>query len=175
MTKTILAMGLAAVVIASPSGAAKPAKTGTPVQMQRLLACRTMTDAAQRLACYDRESAGVDAAIGTKEMVIIDKTRVREARRDLFGFSVPSFGGLFGSDSEDEIKQVEGVVKSVRRNPEGGWTIRLVDDSVWTQMDDSIIAIAPKAGTKVIVRRGTLGNFKLSVDGQPGVRVKRIG
>ena len=175
MTQTILVMALAAVVIASPAAAAKPLKTGTPVQIQRLLACRAMTNAAQRLACFDREAAGVEAAIGTKELVVIDKTRVREARRDLFGFSVPSFGGLFGTDPEDEIKQIDGVVKSVRRNPEGGWTINLVDGSVWTQTDDSVVAIAPKGGTKVVVRRGTLGSFKMSVDGQPGVRVKRIG
>ena len=175
MLKTILATGLMAGLIAIPASARGPAKTGTPVQMQRLLACRAMGDPAQRLACFDREAATVETAIGTKEMVVVDKGRVREARRDLFGFSVPSFGGLFGSDPEDEIKQVEGVVNTVRRNPEGGWTMQLADGSVWTQTDDSMIAIAPKHGTKIVVRRGTLGSFKLSVDGQPGVRVKRIG
>lgn len=175
MMKMTLAVGLATCVIAAATAARTPIKTGTPPQVERLLACQALTDAAQRLACFDREVAGVRTAIGTKELVVIDKTRVREARRDLFGFSVPSFGGLFGNDPEDEIKQIDGVVKSVRRNPEGGWTIRLVDGSEWTQMDDSLIAIAPKSGTKVIVRRGTLGSFKLSVDGQPGVRVKRIG
>jgi hypothetical protein len=175
MMKMILAIGLATCVIASPAAAAKPVKTGTPVQIERLMACRAMTDPVQRLACFDREVAGVQTAIGTKELVVIDKTRVREARRDLFGFSVPSFGGLFGGDAEDEIKQVEGVVTSVGRNPEGGLIIRLVDKSVWTQTDDSVIAIPPKKGDKVTVRRATLGSFRMSVDGQPGVRVKRIG
>lgn len=175
MTKTILAIGLATCVIASPAAAAKPVKTGTPVQIERLMACRAMADAAQRLACFDREVVGIQTAIGTKELVVIDKTRVKEARRDLFGFSVPSFGGLFGGDAEDEIKQIDGVVTSVGRNPEGGLIIRLVDGSSWTQTDDSVIAIAPKKGTKVVVRRGTLGSFRMSVDGQPGVRVKRIG
>jgi hypothetical protein len=33
----------------------------------------------------------------------------------------------------------------------------------------------PARGQKVVVRRGVLGSFRLSVNGQPGVKVKRIG
>ena len=174
MTKSILSV-LLLVALTDPAVARTPAVAGTPRQITGLLACRGLSDPAQRLACFDREMSGVAQAIVSKDLVIIDRERVRVARQGLFGFSVPSFGGLFGGGDEDEIKQLDGVVASANRNPEGGWTVRLGDGSVWTQTDDAIVALAPKRGTKVLVRRGVLGSFKLSVNGQPSVRVKRIG
>ena len=36
-------------------------------------------------------------------MVVIDKQRATAAKRSLFGFSIPNFGGLFGG-ADDEVK-----------------------------------------------------------------------
>lgn len=174
MTQRILCFFMA-LAVAGPAVAAAPDDKGTPRQITSLLACRALSDPAQRLACFDREASGVAQAIAIKDLVVIDRERVREARKGLFGFSVPSFGGLFAGDDDDDVKQLAGVVMTASRNPEGGWTVRLVDGSVWTQTDDATIALAPRRGSKVSVRRGTLGSFKLSINGQPGVRVKRIG
>jgi hypothetical protein len=93
----------------------------------------------------------------------------------LFGFSVPSFGGLFGGDDRDEVRQIEAAVTRAYRNPEGGWTVRLADGSTWTQTDDSPIALGPRSGDKVVVKRGTLGSFIMNVNRQPGVKVRRVG
>lgn len=163
------------VALAAPGLTRKPAEAGTPQQITRLLGCRALSDSAQRLACFDREMAGVAVALTSKDLVVVDRERVREAKQGLFGFSVPSFGGLLGGGDKDDVTQLDAVVANATRNPEGGWTVRLVDGSLWTQTDDAPIALAPKRGTKIIVRRGALGSFKLSVDGQPSVRVKRIG
>lgn len=180
MVKYLMAMALAALTAAALSAGAsaaprKPVAGGTPAQMQRLLSCRSVADAVQRLACFDRESTIVDAAVARKDLVFIDRERATAARRSLFGFSVPSFGGLLGGDEKDEVKQVDGVVASSRRNADGGWIIVLGDKSVWSQTDDTPLALAPKAGQKVVVRRGVLGSFRLSVNGQPGLKVKRVG
>ena len=43
------------------------------------------------------------------------------------------------------------------------------------QQDDAPLGLGPEKGDKIIVRRGSLGAFYLSVNGQPGIRVKRIG
>ena len=109
-----------------------------------------------------------------RDVVVIDRQRVTAARRSLFGFSVPSFGGLFGGD-ENEVKEIQSTVAAVARNPEGGWTIKLADGSTWTQTDDTPIGLRPERGQKIVVRRGSLGSFRLSVNGQPGFKVKRIG
>ena len=173
--KIILAAAAGALLSTTVSAAPrKPATTSTPAQIQRLLGCRALADAAQRLACFDRETSALDQAMARKDLVVIDRERATAARRSLFGFSVPSFGGLFGGD-ENEVKEVQSTVAGVARNPEGGWTIKLADGSTWTQTDDSPIALRPERGQKIVVRRGTLGSFRLSINGQPGVRVKRIG
>ena len=176
MQRKILFAAAACLVLPAAVAAAprKVATTETPAQVQRLLGCRGLADAGQRLACFDRESSALGQAVARREVVVIDRQRVTAARRSLFGFSVPSFGGLFGGD-ENEVKEIQSTVTGVGRNPEGGWTIKLADGSTWTQTDDTPLGLRPERGQKVIVRRATLGAFRLSVGGQPAVKVKRIG
>ena len=177
MTRKIILASTAAALLATTASAAprKPATTGTPAQIQRLLGCRAVADAAQRLACFDRETSTLDQAMARRDLVVIDRERATAARRTLFGFSVPSFGGLLGGDARDEVNEIQSTVAETGRNPEGGWTIKLADGSTWTQTDDTPIALRPVRGQKIVVRRGSLGSFRLSVNGQPGVRVRRTG
>ena len=172
MKKWIAVIVASAVVGAGSAGAKRPADTGTPAQVQRLMACRSITAADQRLACYDRETAAMNKAIETKDLVMIDKEKARAAGRSLFGFSIPNFGGLFGSGGE--ISQIDGTIKSTGRNQDGGWVITLQDGSVWTQTDDWP-GLDARPGKKVIVKRGVMGSFWLSIPGENGIKVKRIG
>ncbi len=173
MKKILLAAAACGLLIGGPVAARKPVEAGTPAQVQRLLACRAVADSPQRLACFDRETAGIDQAIARKDLVLVDRERASAARRSLFGFSLPSFVGLLGGD-EDSVKQIESTVASARRNVEGGWTVKLADGSTWSQTDDTPLALAPRQGDKVLVRRRALGNFTLAVNKQPGVKVRRI-
>lgn len=159
-------------LIGAAAGDARNVQTGTPAQVQRLLACRNITAPDQRLACYDRETAAMNQAIASQDLVMIDKERAKAAGRSLFGFSIPNFGGLFGSNGE--ISQIDGTIKSASHNSDGGWIITLEDGSVWTQTDDWP-GLDARKGKKVIVKRGVLGSFWLSVPGQNGIKVKRIG
>jgi hypothetical protein len=142
--------------------------------MQRLLACRSITDAAQRLACFDRETASVDQAISKKDLVLIDKARATQAKRSLFGFSIPDFGGLFGG-GDDDVKEIASTVSAFTHNDYVGWTIKLADGSTWAQTDDAQLGLPPAKGQKVVVHRGSFGAFFLRLNGQPGFKVKRIG
>lgn len=159
-------------LIASSQVVAKPAPAGPPPAiMQNLLACRSITDSTQRLACYDRASGAVAQALGSKDLVVIDKKIATEARRSLFGFSVPSFAGLLGGGDLNEIQStVEGAIE----NGYAGWTIRLADGSVWAQTDDAPVALGPRKGDKVTVKRGTLGSYYLKLGNQPGIKVRRV-
>jgi hypothetical protein len=161
-------------LIASSAQARPIPNTGTPQSMQQLIACRAIADSAQRLACYDREAAAVDKAIASRDLVIIDKARATAAKRSLFGFSIPNFGGLFGGGDND-VKQIESTIATVGHNPEGGWLLKLADGSVWTQVDDAELGLPPSRGEKVVVSRGSLGSFYIQVGKQPGFKVKRIG
>ncbi len=166
--------GAFAMVAGGTAQAAKPASVGTPAQVQRLMACRTVAAADQRLACFDREAASMERAIAMKDLVLVDREKARAASRSLFGFSIPNFGGLFGGD-EGEVKQIESTVTRFGRNLDGGWVFYLADGSVWTQTDDWPLGLPPRAGDKVVVSRGLLGSFRLKLNRQPEIKVKRIG
>jgi hypothetical protein len=148
--------------------------TGTPQSVQQLIACRGIADAAQRLACFDKQTDALNQAIARKEVVVIDKQRATAAKRGLFGFSIPDFGGLFGG-GDDELKEISSTVTKARQDPYGAWTVTLADGSTWAQQDDAPLGLGPEKGDKVVVHRGSFGAFFLRVNGQPGIRVKRIG
>ena len=141
----------AATLLIAGSGVAlarKPTSTGTPASVQSLLACRSIADSSQRLACYDRAAGTVAQAIAKKDLVLIDRERATAAKRSLFGFSVPDFAGMFGGG---DIKEIQGTISGVTNNSDGGWTIMLVYGSVWTKTDVTPVALVPRRGDKVVV------------------------
>jgi hypothetical protein len=174
MRNSLVISGALVMIAASAASAKAPIPTGTPAPMQRLLACRSIQDSAQRLACFDRETAAVDQAINKRDMVLIDKQRVTQTKRALFGFSIPDFGGLFGGGG-DEVREISSTVVSASQNGYLGWTIKLADGSTWAQTEDVQLGLEPRKGDKIVVHRGTLGAFFMRVAGQPGFKVKRIG
>ena len=173
MRKILLFAAALTLVASGAEAARRVAQTGTPASVQRLMACRALTDTAQRLQCYDREAAAIDQAIAKKDLVMIDRARATAAKRSLFGFSVPDFAGLFGGD-DDQVREIASTVASFAHNGDGGWVIRLADGSTWSQTDDAMLGLPPERGQKVVVHRGTFGNFFLRLNGQPGFKVKRI-
>lgn len=165
---------VAALVVASPAWAAdNKSQNDTPPQLARLLACRSVADAEQRLACFDRETAATSEALARNDLVAMDRAKVRETRRSVFGFSVPKLG-IFGGGDTDEVDQIDGTIAKV------GWTrdgvsVRLQDQSQWVQTDGKTLPIEPRAGNKVIIKRGALGSYIMNIAGQRGVKVKRVG
>ena len=174
MGKYLLITAASLVLATSSAEAKQPVASGTPANMQRLLGCRSIQDSAQRLACFDRETAAVDQAIARRDLVMIDKARATQAKKSLFGFSIPDFGGLFGG-ADDEVKEIASTVVTFSHNPYTGWTIKLADGSTWAQTDDAQLGLPPTKGQKVVVHRGSFGAFFLRLNGQPGYKVKRIG
>src|SRR3954470_16414069 len=174
MRNSLLITAALAALTTTPAEARAPVATGTPANMQRLLGCRAIQDSAQRLACFDRETSAVEQAIAKKDLVVIDKARATAAKRSLFGFSVPDFGGLFGGGDND-VNEIASTVSKASQDGYGAWIVSLADGSTWAQQDDSPLGLPPERGNKAVVHRGSFGAFFLRVAGQPGIRVKRIG
>lgn len=171
-------IGLVAIGVATLSAAPAMAKNArkpaeTPPQVNALLACRSVADGAARLACYDKAAATIGDAVAKEELVVFDREGVRKTKRGLFGFSIPNLG-IFGDDDAVEINQIEGTIAGYGTNADGGYIFRLADGTRWSQMDDKVIAIPPRNGEKVIVKRGVLGSYLLAVGKRPGVKVKRV-
>jgi len=163
------------ILLAAPAASApkKVADGPPPAEVTALLNCRTITDSAQRLACYDKGAAAMGDAVARRDLVVFDREAVKKTKRGLFGFSLPNLG-IFGDDDEEvEIKQIEGSIVSTAFNADGGYIFRLADGSRWTQIDSKPFAVAPRSGDKVVVKKGVLGSYFLTVTGQAGVKVKR--
>lgn len=166
---------LAALVLAAPAVAKDKAPPPPPQAFQELVKCREITDPGARLACYDAQAAKLEQATAAGDVVISDRASIREARRGLFGFKLPSFG-IFGGgdDDKDEIKSIDGVVASARTFGYGSWRITLEDGSVWEQTDDERPVFDPAKGDKVKISRGALGTFRMNIAGQRAIKVRRV-
>ncbi|MEO9133100.1 MAG: hypothetical protein ABI240_18080 [Sphingomonas sp.] len=168
-------IALVAAAFATPAIGKQSEAPGRAQAFQRLVDCRSVKDAADRLACYDREVASLDAAEKAKDLFIVDTDQVRETKRSLFGLTLPHIK-LFGDTNDNDPASVAQIESKIGSSHEGlnGWTIRLEDGSVWQQIDTEPFARTPKVGLDVIVKRGALGSFVMRVAGSAGVKVKRV-
>ncbi|MBB3764578.1 hypothetical protein [Sphingomicrobium lutaoense] len=141
-------------------------------KVQRVVACRTIADDAERLVCYDRESAALGAALESDEVVVVSREQAVEARRELFGFSSPNFAGLLGD--EDNLDKVEVEVASAQMSGHGDLVVAMKDGSVWRQIDDRQMGRLPKAGTSATIEKAMMGSYEMKIDGRRSIKVRRI-
>ena len=140
-----------------------------------LLACRKVAVAADRLACVDRELDRLSARIDSGSVAVVDKAQVEKERREQFGLA-PKGSAIFADDANGGVvKEVKGAIASASTDASGRWIFILQDGSRWHQIDDYAIGGTPRAGTPVRITRAALNSFKLSVGGQPAIRVRRTG
>jgi hypothetical protein len=170
----LLLVGSIMAALATAAQARSTTPTGTPATVQSLLACQSVADSGQRLSCYDKAAQGLADAMTKKELVVVDKARANEAKRSLFGFSIPNFGALFGG-GDDQVNQIESTITGAFENGYDGWMIKLADGSSWQQTDSAPIALPPRKGDKVVVKRGSMGSYFVRLGSQPGFKAKRVG
>lgn len=146
-----------------------------PRAYQDLLACKPIAEPAARLTCYDAQVGKLEQAASSGDVLVTDRATVREAKKGLFGFSLPTlgiFGG--GKDDQDEVKSIEGKIAAARTFGYGTWRITLEDGSTWEQSDDQRLVFDPARGNAVKISRGALGTFRMNIDGQRGIKVRRV-
>ncbi|BEV02442.1 hypothetical protein NSDW_35360 [Novosphingobium olei] len=145
-----------------------------PEVVRQIVNCQTLSDSVQRLECYDKTVAALQIATDRREIVIADKADVKEARRGLFGFKLPSLKIFGGPKDDDEIREITSTIKGVRTTGSGQWRIILQDGAIWEQISTDVLAFDPKPGNPIKIRQAAVGSFKATVDGQPAVRVRRV-
>jgi hypothetical protein len=156
---------------AAPAGAADPA--GRAPVVQGVIDCRKVEDPRQRLACFDAAVAKMEEADAKGDLVTLDREQRREARRQAFGFTLPSFGFLNRGEKPEDVDRVTLKVAGAGRNAQGRWVISMEGGAIWRQIDDLDLAISPRAGSTASVRRGLMGSYFMNVDGQTAMRVHR--
>lgn len=174
--RIIIAPPIAIAVVLSlvgPSSAQTSAVARSPL-LEQVARCRQIAADAERLSCFDTAAGALDAAERQGEVVVVERGQIREARRQLFGFELPSLPPMFTRDTDEEkIDAVETTLASAGQAPDGKWVFRLADGSEWRQIDSDPVRFQNRAGTEIRVRRASLGSYLLTAGRSRAVRVKR--
>ena len=149
-----------------------------PELVDNLFACRDEEDATARLACFDRAIAVMQQAEADRDLIIADREQVREARRGLFGFSLPKIRLFGGSDKNgeriEEVKEIEEPLASFGSTAMGRASFTLQGGARWVQTDNVPVLGHPKPGDVVRIEQAALGSYKANIDGRRAIRVKRV-
>lgn len=167
-------VALLAALLAGGAFDAKAAPPQSPL-VQALAGCRAQTDDGARLRCFDQAAAALTEAAAQGNVVVVDQQDLKQARKSLFGFSLPKlpfFGGdQSASDEQDEITASIASAHSLRY---GKWRLTLDSGAVWETTEASTSVRDPKVGNAVLIKRGPLGSYMIRIDGRRGLRAKRV-
>ncbi|NNC71944.1 MAG: hypothetical protein HKN78_03615 [Sphingomonadaceae bacterium] len=163
-------------LIATPGQSQTEEDMAIPQVYSDLIACRSVTDDAARLACYDQHVATMQAQADDESILVVDREEVRQAERGLFGLRLPRLGRLFGGSEENRVNAIESTITAVAGGQRGrGWRFRLEDGSLWVQTDmRDQLSRDPRVGHSVIIERAALGSFRAEIDGMRLIRVQRV-
>ncbi len=153
--------------------AAQTAAPARPELLSRLVGCRAVSDSAARLACYDQTTEALDTAERQGQVVVVDRAQVTAARRQLFGFQLPSITLFDQGDAAEPINQIETTLSRAVMVGEGRWLFTLADGTAWRQIDSESVNFRNRAGEAVRVRKASLGSYLLTTGGSRAVRVRR--
>jgi hypothetical protein len=182
MMKSVLTFSVMSFALASAAAGKDSAPAPRAAALQRVIDCRSIADSTQRLACYDTGVAAMEAAENKKDIVVVDREQVHKARTSLFGFALPSLDIFDGHRADstkddkdaDDIQEVTSTVKSARQDRDGMWVVTLEDGAIWHQTE-GVVALGPRPGNTIIIKRGALGSYVMRIGKQPGVKARREG
>jgi hypothetical protein len=165
---------LTAALALSIVGAAKAAEPPSRAEVvKQLSACRGVADASERLACFDKAAAALDTAEASGEVVVVDRAQARAARRQAFGFNLPTLAIFDKAATQEELNTVTAMIAGAYRGAGGRWVMQLDDGATWLQTDDAELSREPRPGSAVRIKRATFGSYMMNIDGQPSIRVRR--
>ena len=179
MTSATPMIGVLILALTAPA-TAQPAKSrATPPQARHLGAldaCRTIAADAARLACFDRESAALVSASRSGELSVVDRADMRTARRSLFGFALPKLPFFAGDKSADEVPDtLDSTIVTAQGIANGRYRIQIAaGNALWETTESPLNLSVPRAGEKIVISKGALGSYFLRINGQVGVKGRRI-
>lgn len=169
----LVVLGVAAT--AAGAGADAKDKAAPPAAVEAVTRCRTIADDAARLHCFDTSAQQLQAAIAKRDVYVLERTEVRQTRRELFGLSVAKESVISESvDDENKVDEIDATVTAAAQDNLGNWTVTLNTGAVWQQTDGYPLARGPRKGDTVEIKRAAMGSYKMSVGKQSAVRVRRL-
>lgn len=146
----------------------------SPTALRDVYACASITDEAQRLACYDAAVGRLQQAESQGRVVTVDSDQVATLERESFGFSLPSIGTLLrrNQNAAPPVERVEMEVARVVSHLDGTHSFVMTNGQVWTQIEP-MSASNVEAGDSIAIRRASFGSFMLSPEHGRAHRVRR--
>ena len=174
MRFTVGAAVMLVVGAVSTAGAAQ--KPASNALVDAVAACQSQQDDQARLRCYDQAAAALTQATQSGTIVVVDREDVRKTRRSLFGFSLPKLPFFSGDDSaKDQQDEITATVASASALGYGKYRVRIEDGAIWETTEGWPTLREPRLITTVSPRRGSLGSYLMKIDGQRGLKAKRVG
>lgn len=173
----------AALAVLSASPPANAQETGPEAGKARteaeildsLKSCRRRVDDTERLACFDASVGALLAASEEGDVRLVDREDVRRTRRQLFGLSVPDVGILAGDEKDREATDTLTTrITSVRYRPRRRAEFTTAEGARWQifKVPRRLADIEP--GDEVEFKKASLGTYFIRINGQMGVKGKRI-
>lgn len=168
------AIGTAFVLAAPPAAAQDETAAASVDYLEGLKSCQQIADDAQRLACFDRAVGTIVTAEAAGDVQVVDREAVRQTRRSLFGFRLPSLG-IFGKNDDEEVEELfTTTVQSVRYLSGRAARITTAEGAVWEMNNIPRNRRRFEPGDTIEFKEASLGFYFLRIDGQTGVKGRRI-
>lgn len=172
-TTLVLGLGLAGGLAAM----AQPAFQSSAALVEGLRSCRAVAATDERATCYDEKVGALLGAVDSGDVRLIDREQVRQTKRQLFGITMPDIEIFKGEGKEDaELSELfETTIASGRQTGPGTWRFTTAESAVW-EINNPPRKIAPiQPGDKVVFKKASLGYYFIRINGQIGVKGRRIG
>lgn len=166
---------LAAQMLAAPALAEEAPGTSP---LSALYACQALVGSAEKLSCFERETAALQARESGREVVVIDEAQAVELKKESFGFSLPSLPklklpSLGGGDGPEEVRLPVKSVRKVGRD----YVVEMQNGQVWRQIGGDINRV-PRGDLEAIIEEAALGSYRLRLSNGKGrskaLRVRRV-
>lgn len=166
---------LAAFLFAGQPATLSAQQNGAPdPRLRALTQCRAIADAGQRLACFDKASADLVAAVERRDVRLVTRDEVNQTRRGLFGLSLPRTGLFGGEEGEPELQELESRITAVRATGPDSYVFTIAEGSEWQITNVPSRLREPEIGDPVVLRRAALSSVFVRIDGQIGVKGRRL-
>lgn len=175
-TRALSALALGAVVAAGAAPVAARDADGAGEQglLKRIEGCVAIPDEKARLQCYDVQVAALVAAQKSGEVRVVQKEEIQKTRRQLFGFAVPRLGLLADGDDGESPEVLETTITSVRYGANQTIIFGTPEGATWEILQTSRRLAPVQVGDRVEFKRAALGSYFVRINGQIGVKGRRI-
>lgn len=137
----------------------------TEVLPEHIKACIALRRDSERLACFDKAIAQIQNGTDMPP----------PSAENMFGANgdVTAASGAEREVKREELRQISGVVTSVRRSDDGMILLALDNGQAWRQQDNDVSLVIDQGDT-VKVMRASLGTFRIADKRGRSARFKRV-